>query len=166
MLDLGATWMDTEIKDLIQPCYPGQTLAQGCSIDLTNDGIPESQDLEGNSGPVAPDLSYRLLARYDFFLNTMPFDAFAQVSYTWQDDIQYGLTYDPLTVQKAYGLTDIVAGIHDKEGRYEVSLFGKNIGDKEFFSALDAANGTIGRLYARVPRQGQSYYGVRVKYNF
>ncbi|MEA3299401.1 MAG: TonB-dependent receptor [Pseudomonadota bacterium] len=166
MLDLSGTLLDTKLEDLLQPCYPGQTVAQGCSIDQIGDGVPESQDVSGNSITLAPDLSYRLLARYDFILGSMPFDAFAQISYTWQDDTHYELTFDPMTEQQSYGLTDVVAGIQDRQGRYEASVFGKNVGDETFYSQLSSADGVIGRVYGRVTRQSQSYYGIRVRYNF
>ena len=167
MMDFSATWMDTEVKDLLQPCYPGQPQGAGeCEFDNNNDGTADLQDLDGKSGVMAPDLAYRALVRYDIMFDTLPFDGFAQVSYTWQDDIQFRLTYDPMTEQDAYGLTDIVVGIEDRQGRYTVSVFGKNIGDEEFVNNLDSADGVIGRVFGRVTRQARAYYGIRARYNF
>lgn len=165
-LDLSATYLDTEYKDLIQPCYPGQTAAQGCTIDNDGNGSPDAQDLDGKEAVVAPELSYRASARFDLPLDSMPFTGFAILAYTWQDEVQYKLTFDPYTVQDSYGLTDITLGIEDKEGRYQVSIFGKNITDEEFVANWDASPGTIGRQYARVPRQSQGYYGIKARYNF
>lgn len=165
-LDLMATLLDTEMKDLVQPCYPGQSAAQGCNIDNTGDGAGDAQDVSGKNAISAPDLSYRVSARYDLWLDDMPFDAYVQASYTWQDDIQFKLTYDPLTEQDAYGITDLVVGIQDKAGRYELSLFGRNLGDEEFLNNRDAAVGVIGRQYGRAARQAQSFYGIKAKYNF
>ncbi len=165
-LDLAATLLDTEMKDLVQPCYPGQTMAAGCTIDNNGDGTMDAQDVSGNDAVSAPDLSYRVSARYDLWLDEMPFDAFVQASYTWQDDIQFKLTYDPLTKQDDYGVTDVTLGIEDKAGRYQIMVFGKNVGDEEFVNNRDAAVGVIGRQYGRVARQAQAYYGIKARYNF
>ncbi|MFA7555014.1 MAG: TonB-dependent receptor [Spongiibacteraceae bacterium] len=165
-LDLSATYLDTEYSDLIQPCYPDQSSSQGCTIDNDGNGTFDAQDLDGRQAVVAPELSYRFSARLDLPFNDMPFTGYALLAYTWQDEVQYKLTYDPLTEQDAYGLTDITIGIEDKDGRYQVSIFGKNITDEEFVANLDASPGSIGRQYARVPRQSQAYFGIKARYTF
>lgn len=165
-LEAGLTWLDTEIDDLIQACYSGQTVAQGCNYDNNGDGTIDSQDVSGKSMVLAPDLSYSLSARLDIPLNSMPFNAYAMVVYTWQDEIQHLLTYDPLTMQADYGLFNAFVGIEDKEGRYSVSVFGKNLSDEYFDSSLSTSVGNQGKLLGRPSRNAQSYFGVKAKYNF
>ena len=63
-------------------------------------------------------------------------------------------------------MLDIALGIIDKEGRYELSLFGKNVTDELFFSHHSDASGTIARVFSRVDRGSQAYYGVKAKFNF
>lgn len=159
------TYLDTEMSDLIQPCYAGQTFAQGCTIDNDSSGTPESQDIDGQSGVAAPELSYKVTARYEIELQQLPFDMYLMSSYSWRDDTQMKLTYDPLTEIEAYGITDVFVGIQDREGKYELQAFGKNITDEEYVTGLDAAEGSIARQYTRVGRYG-AYYGLKLTYNF
>jgi iron complex outermembrane receptor protein len=164
-LDFKVTYLDTEISDLEQPCWPGQTAAQGCTI-LGEDGVAGGTDVDGESGVQAPDWSYRASGRYDIPLTSMPFDLYAAAAYTWQDDIQYKLNQDPLLNQPSYGLLDITLGLEDKQGRYSVSLYGKNVTDEEFLLNWDSAEAVIGRKYGRISRQAQAYYGIQARYNF
>lgn len=162
-LDSAVTWLDTEINDLIQPCYPGQTAALGCNL-VTPQGI--QQDVSGNDMVLAPELSYNVSARLDFPLDSMPFTAYAMLVYTYQDDIAYSLTYDPKLVQSDYGLVDAFVGIEDKEGHYSVALFGKNLTDEFFDSSLSTAVGAQGRVLGRTTRNAQTYFGLKAKYTF
>ena len=123
-------------------------------------------DVDGESGVQAPDWSYRASGRYDIPLTSMPFDLYAAAAYTWQDDIQYKLNQDPLLNQPSYGLLDITLGLEDKQGRYSVSLYGKNVTDEEFLLNWDSAEAVIGRKYGRISRQAQAYYGIQARYNF
>ncbi|MAT50851.1 MAG: hypothetical protein CMK32_06685 [Porticoccaceae bacterium] len=158
------SYIDAEIDDLIQPCYPGQVA--GCTIDNSGDGFPDAQDVAGNRPPNAPELAYNVRARYDMPLSSMPFDTFVQVSYVWQDEVQFKLDSDPLTEMDAYGLMDVVFGIEDKAGKYQITVFGKNVTDEDFYAGLEVAEGVIGRQFARVSRAAQSYYGIKARYNF
>ncbi|MFA7555270.1 MAG: TonB-dependent receptor [Spongiibacteraceae bacterium] len=157
-LDAAMVYLDTEIQDLIQPCYPGQTVAKGC--------VAGSQDVEGNNMIAAPELSYNISARLDFALDSMPFSAYMVTTYTWQDEFQHSLIYDPKNVEDSYGLLDVVFGIEDHEGRYSLSVFGKNVTDEYFASSRSAAENTQGRVLTRTSRNAQAYYGIRARYNF
>lgn len=170
-VDLTIAYLDNEMDDLLQPCFVTQTYNQGCQLDgngdLTAGPAPAAQqDVTGNTAVASPELSYRLSTRADLPFNDLPFTGYAVLSYTWQDDVQYKLNNDPLTVQESYGLVDITVGIDDNDGRYNVAIFGKNVGDEEFFSNLDSTEQGIGRQYARVTRNAQAYYGIKARYNF
>lgn len=171
-LDASLSYLDSEIDDLLQPCHPDQSTAAGCNI--STDGDPttgnadgnDQQDVSGNEMVLTPELSYSLSARFDLPVDAISARSFFVVSYTWQDDVQYNLTYDPLTVQESYGLVDISLGLEDNEGRYQVLLFGKNVTDEYFDNGLSNAINTQGRLLGRPGRGSQAYYGAKVKYNF
>lgn len=166
ILDLKMTYLDTELSDLEQACYPGQTEAQGCNINPGPDGVFRGQSVDGKSAVQAPEWSYRASARYEMPLASMPFDLFGVASYTWQDDVQFKLTHDPLTKMDAYGLLDVTIGLQDKQGRYDVSIFGKNITDELFYLNMDATEVVIGRQYVRMSRQAEAYWGIQARYNF
>ncbi|GAA4951923.1 TonB-dependent receptor [Halioxenophilus aromaticivorans] len=167
-LTLGANiaLQDSELSDLIQPCYTGQTAVQGCSID--NGGGTFAQDVSGNNMIYTPELAYSVSSRYDIPVNTLPFDLYAMLSYTWQDDVQMQLTYDPLTVQEQYGLLDLTLGFESKEGNWTVLVIGKNITDEYFANTLTASAGYAGqgRVLSRSTRNAQAYWGVTARYNF
>ncbi|GAB3101834.1 TonB-dependent receptor [Aestuariicella hydrocarbonica] len=165
MLSASVSYLDTEIDDLIQPCYPGQTASQGCNVD--NGGV-FVQDVSGSQMVLAPELSYNVQARMNIPLESAPLNLFAQVSYTWQDDTSLTLDYDPALTQESYGLTDVSLGIEDQAGYWSVMLFGKNITDEYFASSLSASNGYAGqgRVQSRTTRGAQAYWGVTAKYNF
>lgn len=164
-LNSSITVLDTQMSELIQPCYPGQTLAQGCAIDNDGNGKNESQDVDGKTGVASPDLAYKLSAKYQIPLAGQGFDIYVMSTYSWRDDTQMKLTYDPMTTIDAYGITDVFVGFVDKEGAYEVQLFGKNVADTQYVTGLDAAEGSIARQYTRVGRYG-AYYGIKLTYNF
>ena len=88
------------------------------------------------------------------------------MNYVWQDEVSFPLNGDPLLVQDSYGLLNFSLSMIDKEDRYEVMLFGKNINDEEFVSGATESSGFIARKSIRLSRGAQSYYGVRLKYNF
>lgn len=168
-VDFTATYLDSEIDDLVQPCFVSQTAAQGCTLDDNGNTVASGgtqQDVSGNQGVSAPELSYRLATRADLPFNDMPFTGYAVVSYTWQDDVQFKLTNDPMTRQDSYGIVDITVGIDDNDGLYNIAIFGKNVADEEFYANLDSTENGIGRQYARGTRNAQAYYGIKARYNF
>lgn len=155
---VGLAYTDAEIKDLMQACYVGQTLAEGC--------IGGATDVSGTEAPNTPEWKYNVAMDIDIPLDDMPFAAFANVTYTWQDDVHFPLNNDPLLVQDDYGVLDISFGIADNNGRYELSFFGKNVTDEFFVNDASEGFGTIARAYIRATRSSQAYYGAKFKYNF
>ena len=155
---VGLAYTDATVEDLLQGCYSGQTLTEGC--------IDGQADMDGSNAPNTPELKYNIAMDIDMPLGNMPFDAYASVTYIWQDDVIFTLNQDPLTVQDDYGLLDIAFGFIDKEGRYELSIFGKNVTDEFFVNDYSESVGTIGRAYARATRGAQAYYGAKFTYKF
>jgi len=64
-------------------------------------------------------------------------------------------------------LADLTLGITDKQGKYEVSVFGKNVFDKVFTveRAVPSIGGTTG-FRAIYDRNAHAYWGVKLRYNF
>ncbi|QIB65907.1 TonB-dependent receptor [Kineobactrum salinum] len=158
--------LDTEHteREIFQPCYFGQTTAEGC---IETGPGQFAQDIYGRSGVNAPEVKYNVNAHYDLFTRSMPFDASATVSYTWTDDVSFQLLYDPdASYQRSYGTLDITLAISDKQGRYTVSLFGKNVLDENFatYKYSDAGRNVAGR--GTFGRGSFAYWGLRASYNF
>ncbi len=156
----GFAYTDAEIENLLQPCYTGQTAAQGCTL-------PNNQtDVAGGTSPNTPEFKFNISGDLDVPLANMPFDGFINVTYTWQDDVFFLLNNDPLVTQDDYGLLDFTIGIVDDDGRYELSFFGKNVTDEFYVGNGNDGTGFAGRVFNRNPRGAQAYYGGRVKINF
>ena len=111
-----------------------------------------------------------LSAEYSKSLEAMPFDAFVNVSYQYQSDVNFSLLADPGAVQKAYSVVNLSAGIVESEdSRYRLTAFVNNVFDKDFVSGVGNSGGLWGGtpVYVHVvPRDSQRYGGVRLSYNF
>jgi iron complex outermembrane receptor protein len=155
------------------PCYAGQTLAQGCYLDATNSRV---QDLRGKRLNNVPKYKLNIGGEYDQPLGSLPFAAFASVAYRWQDDVNFSLSQDPRTVQKAYGIADFSIGINDNNDHYKVTAFVDNAFDKRyantiadttsgFNSGLNGVPGAVGSTW-RPPRDAFRYFGARFDVKF
>ena len=151
------------------PCYSGQTLAQGCYIDATNSRV---QDLQGKRLNNVPKYKFNIGGQYDFAVPRMPFDGFAAFAYRWQDDVNFTLSQDPRTVQKAYGTADFSVGVSDSNDHYKVTAFVNNAFDKRYAqgignttSGFSGVPGALGSTWT-LPRAAFRYYGARVDVSF
>lgn len=161
--NVGASWTDATIEEFpFADCYAGQSEAQGCVDDTY-------QDLAGKPLNNSPDL--KLVASLDYgFSVDENFDGFMRAHYQWQDEVNFALSHDPLTVQKAYGILNLSAGIESTDGRYAITGFINNALDEFYttavsnFSGFYADGDTV--LTQIVPRNAERIMGVRLKYNF
>ena len=95
----------------------------------------------------------------------MPFDGFINLAYTWQDDIHFGLTRNPLQEQDSYGIANLNIGINEKStDRYRVTFFVNNLADKSYRNAVADIRQLFGgrtALVQNLPRDSERYLGVR-----
>ncbi|BFM15757.1 TonB-dependent receptor [Maricurvus nonylphenolicus] len=141
-------------------CYPGQTLAQGCAADGT-------QDLSGTPMPNSPEWSVSLNGRYNIPLADLPFDAYLQGSYYWQDEVQFTADNDPLSKGDAYGIADFAVGIEAEDGTYDVQLFVKNAFDEFYVSGYTSTFRNAGIEVAHfLPYDYERRVGVSMNLNF
>lgn len=122
-------------------CYPGQTAAQGC--------VNAVQDLSGAPLPFTPEWTYNLFARYDIPLESMPFNAYVQGAYHWQDEAQLNSTNDPKTINDAYGIADFAVGLISHDEIYEAQFFVKNAFDEFYRSGYTTQGTSFGVLLAQ-----------------
>lgn len=164
-LDAGVALLDSKLGELLQQCYAGQSAAQGC-IDLDGDGFPE-QNVKGKPGLVAPDLKYNVRASYDLPFSSLPFDGRVTLAYTWQDETYTEPNYDPVhELIDSYGLLDVSLGIADRDGRYDVSLFGKNVLDERFATNRQSGFQSGVDLMSIYSRGSFAYWGIKARWNF
>lgn len=140
-------------------CYPSQTVAQGC--------VGGQQDLSGADLPFSPDLSVNLFARYDIPLEDMPFNAYVQGAYHWQDEAQLNSTNDPLTINDSYGLADFALGFVSDDEIYEAQIFVKNAFDKFYRSGYSTQGTPFGVLLAHSLEYDYTRrFGVKFQMNY
>ena len=161
-LTFNGAYMDTEVNDFDGArCWPGQTEEEGC--------IDNTQDIDGGVLPNAPEWRYALIFDYRQPLNSVSFDFFGNIAYTWQDEVQFGIDQNPSDVEDAYGVTNIRAGITDKNGRYELTAFVNNAFDEQYAGERDDLSPAYGNdtvLFHVLPRNSQRYWGLKVRFNF
>lgn len=167
----SVVYLDAKIEDLLQACFTdqrflGNALAANCNIDANKDGVPETQDVSGFPATNTPKWAFNVYSSFTIPTKSLPFNFYGLVNYAWKDDVQFQLNQDDLTVQKAYGLLDLTLGLRDKDGRYDIFLFGKNVLDKVYVNDAFSVTGVLGRKVVRVPRNAQAYFGAGVRFKF
>lgn len=158
----GLAYIDAKIKKYPNAqCYAGQTVAQGC--------VSGRQDLAGAYLSNAPKWKANIVADYTVELPSLPFDANISMAYSWQSKVQYQLSQDPTTIQKAFGITDLNIGIKEREsGRYSVTLFARNVFNKHYASGLFNYVQLFGAesVTQFLPRDFSRYVGVSVAVSY
>ncbi|MEH6569611.1 MAG: TonB-dependent receptor [Halioglobus sp.] len=162
-LSFGVAYIDAVIKSFEgADCYPGQTEAEGC--------IDRQQDIVDGELNNSPDWKWNIVADYHLELNSMPFYGFLNLSYVWQDDVNFNLLQSPVMVHDSYGVGDFNFGINDKANdRYRITAFVNNFTDENYSATVvdfRAVYGGAEAVYGVLPRNSQRYYGIRAKFNF
>lgn len=165
------------------PCYGAQVAT--ASTDPAFVGAPGTcyttprtngrvQNLHGKRLNNTPKFKFNIGGQYDIEIPGMPFKGFVGATYRWQDDVNFSLSQDPRTIQKAYGIVDLKLGIAALSDRYKVSIFANNLFDKRYAQGL--GNGTSGYSNPAIPtavgktwfpgRDAFRYVGARLDVNF
>ena len=177
------------------PCYSGQPTLAGSPLPVGQVGAPgtcytqlqpivgsnpqttsgRQQNLHGARLNNVPKYKFSIGGQYDIDLPaSVPFKGFIGVNVRWQDDINFSLSQDPRTIQKAYSITDLNVGIADRDGKYKLTAFATNLFDKRYAQGL--GNGTSGYSNPAIPtaagktwfpgRDAFRYFGARLDVNF
>ena len=119
-------YTDTEVRGLIVSCYPGQTAAQGCASGR--------QDVTGEALTNAPKWAWSLSANYGADIGNS-LRGSANLSFTYRSKTLFSYR-DPNTEQPGYGLLNGRLSLAAQDGRYELSVFGKNLTNQHFASFI------------------------------
>jgi len=141
-LSASAAYIDAKYGDFKNiACYTGQPILPfGTPRTSDRDCIRTSAtgtavtNGTGNPLTASPKFSYNLSARQGFAF--AGFKAFAQANWAWRDTASYSAAGDPNLVGDAYGLLGASVGVGAPNGSWQLSLWGKNLGDKRFTSNL------------------------------
>jgi iron complex outermembrane receptor protein len=124
----------------------------------------------GKPLPFAPKHKFNLGADWRLpFTDDLPFNVRLGSQVSYSSRINFDLDQTPLAQQAPYALVDANITFATKNGKFELSLIGKNLTDKYYVSFITpAGDGVNATSYQRlqVPRDAQRYFGVRgtVKY--
>ena len=140
-LGAAAAWVDAKYGEFNNiACYTGQTIEAAGTVRasdrqcIRNAAGAALTNGTGNTLSGAPRLTYNLSARYD--TSVSDFKTFAMANWSWRDKTSYSAAGDPNLVNAAYGLFGASVGIAAADGRWAVSVFGKNLADKKFTTNL------------------------------
>ncbi len=116
--------------------------------------------LDGATLPFAPEWKANIGVNYAM-------DVFGDkrvdfgLSYTYQDDTQYDLSVNPLSVQPQWEVIDATIALSGPNDRWRFALLGKNLGDESYSTNL-----LPGGTQRGVPRDDETYYGVTARWKF
>ncbi|MEN9932413.1 MAG: hypothetical protein RIS17_986, partial [Pseudomonadota bacterium] len=108
-------------------CYTGQTIAQGCNLNLVN-GQYRQQDFKGRQLMLAPDWT----GNTGFTFET---PVGGSLKLTLTGDMNYSSSFfgqleeAPLAKQKNFTMFDASLRVGDADDRWEVALMGRNLSD-------------------------------------
>ncbi|HEY0504977.1 MAG TPA: TonB-dependent receptor [Lysobacter sp.] len=156
----GITYLDAAFDDVRNgPCYTGQTPQQGC--------VGGVQNLDGKPFMNAPKLRTTISGRYTWTVRANA-DAYVQGDWRWQDEVVFDISQNPNLRQGPYGIADLSAGLLFGAGRYDLSVFVKNVFDRTYAAGMMAV-GTAGgaNAYAhQLPRDFHRYAGLSLRMQF
>ncbi len=120
-------------------------------------------DLKGNKLPRAPETTFNGLVQYRLPLN-IEGRASLQLDLDYKDKVYFTPeNVDQLSNEESYWLVNARASYETPEGDIEISIWGKNLTDKEYLATVgDLSAFGLQQLYYGDPRS----YGVTVNYNF
>ncbi|GAA0735785.1 MULTISPECIES: TonB-dependent receptor [Sphingomonas] len=159
----SATYLDATYTSFpAAPCFPTQTVAQGCI-----QGPPNYQNLTGTRAVQAPE--WKGSANIDYApAITDKLNGVVQASWQYTSSLYY-VSRDPQTFQPAFSIFNLNLGVRDHKRRWEGVLFVNNLFDKQYYPSLINSDGNFGNKLATqavLPRDFRRYAGVRFGLNY
>ena len=146
LLSAGLAWLDATYDEFITQ----RTGAPGVNVDVS-----------GNRLAAAPEWAANLAGQLTWPIADLG-EASFRLEYRWVDDQYYTPFNDPNANQTSYDLINARIGFTGAEGRWGVALFGRNLANEEYTTAIqDISNAGVARAITD-PRA----YGVSVSYRF
>ncbi|WP_425229983.1 TonB-dependent receptor [Sphingomonas sp.] len=132
----AAAYNDAKFHDYIGACYAGQTVALGCNLVPAN-GRFNAQNYEGRTPPKAPRFAGRLGATFETPITDsgigvrLTGDAGYTSRYNFSDALR------PDAVQRGYTKIDASLAVTGPDGRWSLSLIGRNLTNKLVVTAAN-----------------------------
>lgn len=147
-LTIGANlnYMNAEYTSFaFAPCFPGQSIAQGCTFGLTpTSPIPRNfQDVTGRAPALAPEWTAALSADYDLSVGN-GLDLRLSTNLRYLGDFNtYAFGGESFATQDASTTLDASAHLSNEDDTWQLSLIGKNL-TEEFIALGGTAVGGAG----------------------
>ena len=141
-------------------CFGQQTVAQGCVGGL--------QDLSGKPLFNAPKWNVNVNGQYDIPLADSAYTGFVTAGFHWQSKVVYNLLQDPDSVQGAYGIANLAAGV--RTDHWRITAFVNNLFDKRYaltrgreaqWNISQTATPTTDAINWKPARDSDRYVGIR-----
>ncbi len=117
--------------------------------------------VEGTKLSKTPEFSFVAAAQH-----TLELPGFgslrSRVDYSWTDEFFHQRNEDPLSLQESYGLLGARLTLITANDNFEVSAFGTNLTDEEYFNVIVVGSTRVATGY---PARGRQW-GVSAKYRF
>jgi len=167
-LGLTGAFTKTEYDEFLGDCWtvPSQSEAQGCDVDVNGDGNPDFQDQKGAAPPFAPDFTIALTSAYVWEVGPSSELTFRVKVYT-VDEQTLSVNRHPISEEDGYTKFDASLMLSDIEGKWKVSLVGRNLGDelvRSWSEPTTAFNSVGGGHYAFIDETRA--VAVRGEYRF
>ncbi|MEM9403843.1 MAG: TonB-dependent receptor [Pseudomonadota bacterium] len=166
-LGVSGAFNNAEYKDFTTaPCTSNQLMALSPFAPPPNPS-PRSLCVQDNSGrgvELAPDFSGNIMIAYDIPLSSMPFDAQISTDINYSDEYLLSQDLDPLLSQDAYSTVNVRLSLLDKNDRWQLALFGRNITDELFVLTAGGVPAQNGAYFASTSRG--EVYELNFNYNF
>lgn len=113
-------------KEYIAPCYGGQTISEGCTLDRF--GVPH-QDLSGSPTSVAPRWTASVGANYEtYVLDNFVLDM--DIDSRYSDSYLASSFGNPASKQPSYVVLNAAVRLRTSDDRWELAVIGKNLTNK------------------------------------
>ena len=149
-LSANAAYIDGRFRQFTAQCYTGQTAAQGCTGGV--------QNLQNARLPSSPRWAWSLSADDRIPMARMPFDGFVHIDYSWRGSVQWDVYQDPAAIEGPHGSLGASIGIGSHDGRYKLSVFGRNLTNDFYTASLTPGTAITGFI----PPDYQRTVGVKL----
>ena len=126
---------------------PSERWEFNATLGLLDTEVSDSDpDFDGNRVAAAPEVNYSLAGRYHISVGEHG-TVTLQASYTWKDDVFFGVDNDPLEIWESYGVANARLIWRSVDERYRLEGFVDNLTDEDYVVhafSLAGATGTIG----------------------
>jgi iron complex outermembrane receptor protein len=157
------------------PCWGNgvtQTAALGCHPVLGANGLPTgstAQNVSGDTMPDSPRFKGTLSLDQRLPLGGTDYEGVVGGNYAYRSRTQFQPDQNPETIQGAFGILNLTAGLREKSGKYSITAFCNNVTNhryyvdmEDFWSGPWGSNAVVGQP----ARDANRYFGVRLQAGF